>query len=208
MADTNANTQNANQDAGTTTTGQNATGADNQTQNSVTNIDYDKIQSMIDKGTNQKESAILKSYFEQQGMTEDEVKEAVSKYKSDKANKAKEDLNNQEAMQKELETLRAEKVTNAINSKATDLCFDMGIDRKTIPYVLKMADLSKVTDDKGQISDEAVKTALQKVKDDCPQLFATNTDTNNQGFKVGADNSNTNTDADKKELRKLFGLKQ
>lgn len=207
MADTNANTQNADQNAGTTTTGQNATGADNQTQNSGVNIDYDKIQSMIDKGTNQKESAILKSYFEQQGMTEDEVKEAVSKYKSDKANKAKEDLDNKEAMQKELETLRAERVTNAINSKATDMCFDMGIERKTIPYVLKMADLSKVTDDKGQISEESVKAALQKVKDDCPQLFATDTTKTNQGFKVGADNSDTNSDADNKELRKMFGLK-
>lgn len=207
MADNNTNAQNDNTNVQNAQNGVNATGADNKTQNSGVNIDYDKIQSMIDKGTNQKESAILKSYFEQQGMTEDEVKEAVNKYKSDKANKAKEDLSNQEAMIKELETLRAEKVTNAINSKATDMCFDMGIDRKTIPYVLKMADLSKVTDDKGQISDEAVKSALQKVKDDCPQLFATDTTKTNQGFKVGADNSNTSSDADNKELRKMFGLK-
>ena len=108
MADTNANTQNADQNAGTTTTGQNATVADNQPQNSGVNIDYDKIQSMIDKG---------------------------------------------------------------------------------------------------QISEEAVKSALQKVKDDCPQLFATDTTKTSQGFKVGADNSNTNSDADNNELRKMFGLK-
>ena len=41
-------------------------------------IDYDKIQSMIDKGVQQKENAILKSYFEQQGMSEDEIKTAIN----------------------------------------------------------------------------------------------------------------------------------
>ena len=41
-------------------------------------IDYGKIESMINKGTQQKENAILKSFFEQQGMTEDEVKTAIS----------------------------------------------------------------------------------------------------------------------------------
>ena len=51
-------------------------------------IDYDKIQSMIDKGVQQKENAILKSYFEQQGMSEDEIKTAIGDYKSKKQTQA------------------------------------------------------------------------------------------------------------------------
>ena len=46
-------------------------------------IDYGKIEAMINKGTQQKENAILKSFFEQQGMTEDEVKTAISSYKAE-----------------------------------------------------------------------------------------------------------------------------
>ena len=41
-------------------------------------IDYGKIEAMINKGTQQKENAILKSFFEQQGMTEEEIKTAIS----------------------------------------------------------------------------------------------------------------------------------
>ena len=37
--------------------------------NSTREIDYGKIEAMINKGNQQKENAILKSYFEQQGMT-------------------------------------------------------------------------------------------------------------------------------------------
>ena len=46
-------------------------------------IDYSKIEAMISKGTQQKESAILKSYFEQQGMTDEEVFAICPKAKKD-----------------------------------------------------------------------------------------------------------------------------
>ena len=72
----------------TNTQAQAATGAKNNDGNAV--IDYDKIQSMIDKGVQQKENAILKSYFEQQGMSEDEVKAAIGDWKSKKQTQAKE----------------------------------------------------------------------------------------------------------------------
>ena len=58
-----------------------------------TGIDYDKIQSMIDKGVQQKENAILKSYFEQQGMSEDEIKSAIGDWKSKKQTQAQEQNN-------------------------------------------------------------------------------------------------------------------
>ena len=50
-------------------------------------IDYGKIEAMINKGTQQKENAILKSFFEQQGMTEDEVKTAITTYKAEQGKK-------------------------------------------------------------------------------------------------------------------------
>ena len=60
----------------------------NNTQTQTAGVDYDKIQAMIDKGTTQKENAILKSYFEQQGMSEDDVKSAIADWKSRKQTQA------------------------------------------------------------------------------------------------------------------------
>ena len=73
------------------------------------------------------------------------------------------------------EQLRIEKVNNQ-----AFLCgLDLGRDQKTIPYVVKLADLSKVTDEKGEISIENIKTAMSKVLDDVPNLKPNN---NNNGF--------------------------
>ena len=71
-------------------------------------VDYGKIEAMVTKGIQQKESAILKSYFEQQGMTEEEIKTAVSDYKANKAKTADEQKNAYADMQKENEALKAQ----------------------------------------------------------------------------------------------------
>lgn len=47
---------------------------------------------------------------------------------------------------------------------------ELGIDAKTIPYVLKMADLSQVVGQDGKINDEILKAALNKVLEDVPGL--------------------------------------
>ena len=45
-----------------------------------------------------------------------------------------------------------------IDSAATMAAVSLGIDAKTIPYVLKMADLSQVMGQDGKINDEALKS--------------------------------------------------
>ena len=47
-------------------------------------IDYDKIQSMLDTATAKKENAVLKSYFQQQGLSEEEVSQAIATFKQNK----------------------------------------------------------------------------------------------------------------------------
>ncbi len=47
----------------------------NQNQQSA-GVDYDKIQAMLDNATAKKENAVLKSYFQQQGLSEDEISQA------------------------------------------------------------------------------------------------------------------------------------
>ena len=166
-------------------------------------IDYGKIEAMINKGTQQKENAILKSFFEQQGMTEDEVKSAISSYKAEQGKKAEEQKIAYANMQAENEQLRAQILQNNINAKATDIGLDMGVDKNAVGYLIKMADLSKAVNEKNEISEEAIKNAFEEVLKNVPALKASVN--SNTGFRVGADNVQQENDKTNM-LRKVAGL--
>lgn len=166
-------------------------------------IDYGKIEAMISKGTQQKESAILKSYFEQQGMTEEEMKSAITSYKAEKGRKADEQKNAFETMKAENEQLKAQILQSSIDAKANSIGLDMGVDRNAVAYLVKMADLSKAVDEKGAISEEAIKEAFEEVLKNVPALKS-NVNSNN-GFKVGADSHQQENDRTNM-LRKVAGL--
>jgi len=172
-------------------------------QTTAPEIDYGKIEAMINKGTQQKENAILKSFFEQQGMTEDEVKTAISSYKAEQGKKAEEQKTAYANMQAENEQLKAQILQNNINAKATDIGLDMGVDKNAVAYLIKMADLSKVVNEKNEISEEAIKNAFEEVLKNVPALKAS-TNSNN-GFKVGADSQQQENDRTNM-LRKVAGL--
>ena len=166
-------------------------------------IDYGKIEAMINKGTQQKENAILKSFFEQQGMTEDEVKSAISSYKAEQGKKAEEQKNAYATMQAENKQLKAQILQNNINSKATNIGLDMGVDKNAVGYLIKMADLSKAVNEKNEISEEEIKKAFDEVLKNVPALKASQN--SNTGFKVGADNNQAENDKTNM-LRKVAGL--
>lgn len=172
-------------------------------QTTASEIDYGKIEAMINKGTQQKENAILKSFFEQQGMTEDEVKTAISSYKAEQGKKAEEQKIAYANMQAENEQLKAQILQNNINAKATDIGLDMGVDKNAVAYLIKMADLSKAVNEKNEISEEAIKNAFEEVLKNVPALKAS-TNSNN-GFKVGADSQQQENDRTNM-LRKVAGL--
>ena len=174
-----------------------------QTQQTTPQIDYGKIEAMINKGSQQKENAILKSYFEQQGMTEDEVKSAVAEYRANKQKQADEQKNAYANMQAENEQLKAQILQSNINAKATDIGLDMGVDKNAVGYLIKMADLSKAVNEKNEISEEAIKNAFEEVLKNVPALKASVN--SNTGFKVGADNVQQENDKTNM-LRKVAGL--
>ena len=166
-------------------------------------IDYGKIEAMINKGTQQKENAILKSFFEQQGMTEDEVKTAISSYKAEQGKKAEEQKTAYANMQAENEQLKAQILQNNINAMATNIGLDMGVDKNAVGYLIKMADLSKAVNEKNEISEEAIKNAFEEVLKNVPALKASVN--SNTGFRVGADNVQQENDKTNM-LRKVAGL--
>ena len=180
-----------------------AQGTQAQQQVQTPEIDYGKIEAMINKGTQQKENAILKSFFEQQGMTEDEVKTAITSYKTEQEKKAEEQKNAYANMQAENEQLKAQILQSNINAKATDIGLDMGVDKNAVAYLIKMADLSKAVNEKNEISEEEIKKAFDEVLKNVPALKASQN--SNTGFKVGADNNQAENDKTNM-LRKVAGL--
>lgn len=57
-----------------------------------------------------------------------------------------------------------------LDKEATLAAISLGLDAKTIPYVLKMADLSQAIGQDGKVNTEALNTALNKVLEDVPAL--------------------------------------
>ena len=186
----------------TNTQAQAATGAKNNDGNAV--IDYDKIQSMIDKGVQQKENAILKSYFEQQGMSEDEVKAAIGDWKSKKQTQAKEQTDSINQLTENNKALQARLTQELLSRQAFNDCLDLGVDRATIPHVIKCAEFNDCLDDKGEVKADKVRETIEKVLADVPAFKGTAKD--DKGFKVGVGGEQEDATEQENALRKAFGL--
>lgn len=169
-------------------------------QNPAPQIDYGKIAEIVANGTAQKESAILKSYFTQQGMSAEEMTAAIAAYKEQKA-KNTPDIGE---IQTQLSQAQNAALQAEIQRVGTLEAISMGIDVKTVPYVLKMADMSGVTSEGGKINQESLKNAISKVLEDVPQLKPQQSGTG--GIKFGADGSSGSKSAENEALKAAFGL--
>ena len=200
MADTN-NTAATQQDTNTQAQGGNSAG---NTQTQTAGVDYDKIQAMIDKGTTQKENAILKSYFEQQGMSEDDVKSAISDWKSRKQTQAQAQTDSFNKLKESNKALQERLTQELLNKQAFSDCLDLGIDKNTIPHVIKCADFTDAINENGEVNAEKVRASVEQVLKDVPAFKSSANE--KQGFKVGISGEQDDVTEQENVLRKAFGL--
>lgn len=136
-------------------------------------IDYAKIQQMLEGTLAAKEDTALKAYFKQQGLSQQEVEQAIAAFKQQKAANQP-DVNALQGQITEAQSQMAAAQEAAkqaqIESAATMMAVTLGIDAKTIPYVLKMADLGQVMGRDEKINEETLKASLNKVLEDIPAL--------------------------------------
>ena len=125
---------------------------------------------MIDGRNAKTEDSILKSYFEKQGLSKEEMESAINAFKTQKANQAKAQDTELADTQASLKKVQLENQRLKIEKKAYDFVDDLNIDNKTMPYLLKMADLTKCIDKEGNVLEDSLKTALEKVITDIPGL--------------------------------------
>lgn len=160
----------------------------NQNNQQTAGVDYDKIQAMLDNATAKKENAVLKSYFQQQGLSEDEISQAIATFKQNKQQQTEQQQNANANLQNEVAAAQKVAEQAQIELAATKVAMTLGINAKTLPYVLKMADFSKAKDTDGKISEDNVKAALDQVIKDVPALKPVQE--GNAGFQIGAGQQN------------------
>lgn len=129
-------------------------------------IDYTKIQQMLEGTLAAKEDTALKAYFKQQGLSQEEVEQAIATFKQQKAAQQPDVA----ALTQTVQAAQAAAQQAMLDKEATLAAIGLGLDAKTIPYVLKMADLSQTVGTDGKVNTEALNTALNKVLEDVPAL--------------------------------------
>ena len=97
------------------------------------------------------------------------------------------------------------RLTNELLSKqAFNDCLDLGVDKNTIPYVIKSADFKDAIDDKGEIKADKVREAVEQVLKDVPAFKGTSND--DKGIKFGVSGEHDDATEQENALRKAFGL--
>lgn len=183
---------------------QNAAGQNNANQIANNNaIDYEKIQAIVEGRNAKTEDSILKSYFQQQGLSADEMKTAIEDFKTTKAQKAQQASLNEQKIQNENATLRAQIQQMKVNEVANKCALEIGVDPKTIPYLIRMADLTGAVGQDGKISEEAIKTAFNSVLEALPQLKGSSQQDNTGFQKIGGENNNKTPDIQDR-LKEIF----
>jgi hypothetical protein len=149
-------------------------------------FDYDKLASLITGKQSVTEDTVLKSYFKEQGLSADEMKQAIGAFKEQKAKNTPDFAK----MQSDVENADKAKLIAEVNQSATLEAVKQGVDIASIPYVLKMADFSAVSTD-GKINTEKLTEAVKKVLDDIPALKAKASENAGGVQKIGGDGNGT-----------------
>lgn len=165
-------------------------------------FDYEKLAGLIAGKTSVTEDTVLKSYFKQQGLSQEEMAQAIQAFKAQKA------ANQPDVGALQSQAAQAQKAAQEaqLEKAAVLAAVGLGIDAKTIPYLIKMTDLSQTVGQDGKINEETVTNALKKTLEDVPGLKPAQS--SQGGFiQMGASGSGNQQQADDAALKAAFGLK-
>jgi hypothetical protein len=135
-------------------------------QQSGQTFDYERLAGIISGKQNVAEQTILKNYFKEQGLSKEEAESAINAFKEQKrANEP--DLDKMQQQIQQAQTAAREAV---VEKEGILLGIEMGLEAKSVPYVLKLADTSEIAGEDGKVDQEALKKAINQVLEDVPAL--------------------------------------
>ena len=133
-------------------------------------IDYDKLASAIESRTSRKEEGIVKSYLKEQGLSEDEMKEALKAYKETKANKVKEEQERINKIIRENNEYKKKELMVQVTSEAKTIAKELNVREDRFDKLMALCDQKDFMDDKGVINKEATKKEMEKQLQDLPEF--------------------------------------
>lgn len=166
-------------------------------------FDYQKLADLITGKQSVTEDTVLKSYFKQQGLSQEEMNQAITSFKQQKAANQP-DVGVLQTQAKEAQRQAQQAV---IERDAYLLSAELGVDLKTMPYLLKMADLAEVVGEDGKVVQDKLKEALNKVLEALPQLKQQQQQVQS-GFKIGAAGGEQTQSSVDEQLDRIFGIKK
>lgn len=173
-----------------------------QRQNTAFSFDYEKLASIVNGKQTVTEDTVLKNYFKQQGLSQEEATQAMQQFKEQKA-KNTPDVEGIQAQLTQAQTLAQKE---AVEKAAVLEAVGLGLDAKTIPYILKMADFQEAVGQDGKINNETLKNAINKVLEDIPQLKPTQEPS--RGFQIGGAGGQQQQTSQSDQLAAIFGNKK
>lgn len=157
---------------------------------SNSNVNYDEIFKKLDSILDKRTEGIAKSALKDNGYEDAEMKDILTQYRASKQAKANEADNQIATLTSKVTELQTTLQNERLHGEALNQARSLNVDDKTVPYLIKMADLSKCLDEKGNVNAENVKKALEAVLNDVPSLKQV--DKGTAGVQVGADSSASN----------------
>jgi thiol:disulfide interchange protein len=175
-----------------------------QSQSQTPAFDYDKLAGILAGRQAANEESVLKGYFRQQGITGEEAAQAIAAFKAEKAKNTPDPG----ALQSQLNAASAAALQAQMENRALLMASELGVELKTMPYLLKMADLTGAIV-AGKVDEEKLKAAVNQVLEAVPQLKTTAGKEAQQtpGFRVGADTGSAGAVSDEDQLKRIFGVK-
>ena len=182
--------------AGASTTQETQPSSNNPAQ-STPEIDYEKIASIVEGKQKVAEDTVLKNYFKNQGLTGEEMAQAISSFKSQKAS-AQPDVT---SLQEELRVAQAQALQTKIESNLQLAAIKQGVSSNVLPYVIKLADSTNLTlDSKDEDFEEVISKVLEDVPAFKPESVAST------GFTQVGSTGDIKQTTTNDELKRAFGI--
>jgi cytochrome c556 len=147
--------------------------------------DYDKIQQILDGTLKAKEDTVLKSYFKQMGLSQEDAEKAIADFKATKKEHAPDvdGLNAQiKAKDDEIASLHSKLTQILLTGTVKDLADELGFEASHTKYIMKNAELDDVIKEDGTVDTDKVKEAVTKFLEEVPNFKKVAT-TNHRSFK-------------------------
>ena len=133
-------------------------------------IDYEKLAETLEKRTSASEVSALKGILKEQGLSKEEMDEAIKAYKTSKQNKAKEEQERIDKILKENTAYKQKELMQSITKDAQTIAKELGVRDDRFDKLMALCDMTKFTDDKGVINKDAIKKEFEEQLKDLPEF--------------------------------------